>query len=83
MAKKSITADIAKMSFEEALAELENTVRELEDADGGLDSAIIAYSRGAALKKHCEAKLNEARKRVEKITIDQSGETVAEPADLD
>ncbi len=83
MAKKSIAADIAEMSFEEALAGLENTVRELEEADGGLDSAITAYSRGAALKKHCEAKLKEARKRVEKITIDQSGEAVAEPVDLD
>ncbi len=83
MAKKSIAADIAKMSFEEALAELEDTVRELEEADGELDSAITAYSRGAALKKHCEAKLKEARKRVEKIVVDQSGEARAEPADLD
>lgn len=82
MAKKSLTADIAKMSFEEALAELEDTVRELEEADGGLDLAITAYSRGAALKKHCEAKLKEARKKVEKITIDQSGEAVAAPVDL-
>lgn len=83
MAKKSIAADIAKMSFEEALAELEDTVRELEDQGGELDLAITAYSRGAALKKHCEAKLKEARKRVEKIVVDQSGEAVAKPANLD
>ncbi len=83
MAKKFTAADIAAMSFEKALAELENTVRELEEAGGELDSAITSYSLGAALKKHCEAKLKEARKRVEKIVIDQSGEAVAEPADLD
>jgi len=33
-----------------------------------LDEAVTAYERGAALKKHCESKLSEARTKVEKIT---------------
>jgi len=83
MAKKSTTADITRMSFEDALAELEDIVRDLEEGESELDSAITAYTRGAALKKHCETKLKEARKRVEKIVIDPSGEAGVEPADLD
>jgi len=82
MSDPQIPPDIAKMKFEEALAELEKIVRELEDGKVELDGAIEKYERGAALKKHCEAKLNEAQARIEKITQNASG-LAAEPADLD
>ena len=76
-------ADIKKMSFEDALEELEDTVRTLEDGSGALDDAIKAYERGAWLKKHCELKLTEARMRVDKIVVG-SGDTISsELADLD
>ncbi len=55
MAKTEIPDDIAKKSFEDALKELEDIVRELESGDGKLDGAITAYERGALLKRHCEA----------------------------
>lgn len=82
MSDPQIPADIAKMKFEDALAELEKIVRELEDGKVELDGAIEKYERGAALKRHCEAKLAEAQARIEKITQNAGGLS-AEPADLD
>src|SRR5215469_4757162 len=55
------TTDIAKMSFETALAELERIVAELESGKAELERSIEVYERGAALKAHCEAKLKEAQ----------------------
>lgn len=60
--------DIAALGFEEAMKELERIVRDLESGQVKLDDAVKAYERGAALKKHCEAKLADARAKVEKIT---------------
>lgn len=84
MAKDTaVPPDIAKMSFEAALAELEDIVRRLEEGAGGLDEAIKAYERGAALKRHCEDKLKEAQNRVEKIVLGPDGAVGVEPADTD
>jgi len=77
-----IPADIKKMSFEEALEELEDIVRDLEDGTGALDESISAYERGAALKAHCARKLKEARTRIEKIVVAPDGEVTAEDHDL-
>jgi exodeoxyribonuclease VII small subunit len=65
----SIPADIALMSFEDALGELEKIVRQIEDGRGKLDEAISAYERGVALKRHCEGKLKEAQTKIERITV--------------
>lgn len=74
--------DIAAMSFEDALAELEAIVSELEDGRIKLDAAISAYERGAGLKAHCEKKLSEAKAKVEKISLGPSGPEGVEPADV-
>jgi exodeoxyribonuclease VII small subunit len=66
-------ADIASMSFEDALKELETIVRALEEGKGKLDDAISSYERGAALKRHCETKLREAEAKVQKIIIAGDG----------
>ncbi len=81
-AKGKGDADIAVMSFEDALAELETIVRELEDGRVKLDGAISAYERGARLKAHCEKKLAEAKAKVEKISLGSSGPEGVEPADI-
>ncbi len=60
--------DIAALGFEDAMKELEKIVRDLESGQVKLDDAVKAYERGAALKRHCEAKLAYARTKVEKIT---------------
>ena len=83
MAKSSIPADIAKLSFEDALEQLEDIVRELEDGSGELDASIKAYERGAHLKLHCESKLKETQQRVEKVVLGANGDPELEPADLD
>lgn len=62
------------MSFEDALKELERIVETLERGQGSLDDAIAAYERGAKLKKYCQAKLEEARLKVEKIKLDDGGQ---------
>ncbi len=82
MADAPIPDDIKAMKFEDALAELETIVQKLESGDAKLDEAIANYERGAALKKHCEAKLAEAQARIDKITKSAGG-IAAEPADLD
>ncbi|MHB8529765.1 MAG: exodeoxyribonuclease VII small subunit [Caulobacteraceae bacterium] len=75
-------ADIANLSFEQALAELERIVAELESGQAELERSIQVYERGAALKAHCEAKLKEAQLRVEKIIVGPAGAVGVEPADF-
>ncbi len=76
-----IPTDIATMSFEEALAELDLIVRRLEEGKGRLDDSIVAYERGALLKKHCEAKLEEARTKVERIVSGPDGNVALQAVD--
>jgi len=66
-------ADIAALSFEEALAQLEKIVSELESGRAQLETSIELYERGAALKAHCEKRLEAARLRVEKIVVGKDG----------
>ena len=60
---------VEKLSFEQALGELEVIVEQLERGDVSLDAAIDAYARGMSLKTQCQARLEEARLRVEKIKV--------------
>ena len=66
-------ADIATLTFEQALAELEKIVGQLESGQAPLEASIAMYERGAALKTHCEARLEAARLRVEKIVVGSAG----------
>ncbi|HZZ34512.1 MAG TPA: exodeoxyribonuclease VII small subunit [Caulobacteraceae bacterium] len=75
-------ADIAGLSFEAALEELERIVAELESGKAELERSISVYERGAQLKAHCEAKLKEAQLRVEKIVVGPAGPAGVEPADF-
>lgn len=83
MVEPGVPPDIAAMSFEEALAELEQIVRRLEGGQVKLDEAIQSYERGALLKRHCETKLNEAQQRVDRIVIGPEGAISVEHAKLD
>ncbi len=73
MAKSSSNADIARLSFEDALKELETIVDRLEKGDVELEASISIYERGEALRAHCDKLLRSAEARVEKITLDQNG----------
>ena len=83
MGDTALPPDIAAMSFEDALQELEQIVKRLEQGSGKLNDAIASYERGALLKRHCEAKLREAQARVDKIVIGADGTPTTEPASLD
>ena len=83
MATDENRVKIASLSFEGALAELEEIVRQLEQGKGELEDAIGAYERGAKLKEHCELKLKEAKARVEKIKLSSEGPEGLEQIDLD
>ena len=75
-------ADVSALSFEQALSELEALVKRLEQGEGSLDDAIADYERGTALKKHCEAKLKEAKAKIDKIVMEDGGPSAA-PMDQD
>ena len=65
-----------KMTFEEAMNELEKLVESLDKGDISLDQAIAAYDRGSQLKDHCQKKLNEAKMKVETIQLSNNPEIV-------
>lgn len=67
------TPDIAAMSFEDALRALEDVVRSLESGDVPLDDSITLYERGEALRRHCQARLDAAQARIEKIVAGPDG----------
>ncbi|AKI01506.1 Exodeoxyribonuclease VII small subunit [Hoeflea sp. IMCC20628] len=76
--------DMSAMSFEQAVAELERIVEQLERGDVPLDKSIEIYERGEALKAHCEKLLSAAEKRIEKIRLDRQGQpTGTEPLDAE
>lgn len=83
MAQRSTPSELAKLSFEDALKELEDIVRRLEASNVKLDDALAAYERGALLKQHCESKLREAQARVDKIVLGTDGKPATEPMALE
>ena len=73
---------IEEMSFEEAMAELERVVGQLERGDVPLEQSITLYERGAALKERCAKTLREAEEKVAKLTLDKDGQpTGTQPLD--
>ncbi|MEK9611708.1 MAG: exodeoxyribonuclease VII small subunit [Alphaproteobacteria bacterium] len=70
--------NLAAISFEDALRELEAIVTSLERGDVSLDDAIAAFERGTALKAHCQRRLEEARMKVEQIKLPADGTSPVE-----
>jgi exodeoxyribonuclease VII small subunit len=75
-------AAIESLTFEQALEELERIVARLESGQAPLEDSIQMYERGAALKAHCETRLEAARLRVEKIVMGAGGAQGVEPAEF-
>ena len=68
------TADAASPSFEEALAELDAIVHDLEEGQTGLAEALARYEQGVGLLKRCYGLLERAERRIELLTgIDAQG----------
>ena len=72
---------VAGMSFEEALAELEQIVGGLEGGTIPLEQSIAMYERGEVLRGHCAALLKKAEARIEKITVSDGTATGTESLD--
>ncbi len=82
MSSQPDKADIASLSYEQSLAELETIVAALEQGDVALEKSIEIYERGEALKNHCEKLLGAAEAKVEKIRVGADGSAKgSEPLD--
>ena len=80
---EALPPDIVKLSFEDALSELQEVVQRLESGDVNLEDSIEIYTRGTQLKHHCEAKLRAAQERVEKIVAKADGSIGTEPVETE
>jgi len=69
---------IEKLSFEEALARLEETVRLLESGNVPLDDSLSLFEEGIALVKLCNSKLDSAEQKVVKLRIGSDGNATEE-----
>lgn len=74
---------VAELTFEQALAELEEIVSGLESGSVALEASIAMYERGEALRAHCDALLKKAEARIEKITVADGEATGTEPFEAD
>lgn len=76
--------DVQKLSFEQAIEELESIVKRLEDGKVPLEESIAIYERGEALKRRCDELLRQAEARVDRITTDAAGQpTGTTPLDVE
>jgi exodeoxyribonuclease VII small subunit len=64
---------IGELSFEAALKRLEEIVRKLESGEASLDESIELYGEGDRLRQQCEARLQAAKARIEKIQFARDG----------
>lgn len=69
---------IKTMSFEQSMQELETIVERLEKGEIPLEDAIHSYERGIELSRHCEKKLKDAKRRIDKIVVDKDGKISTE-----
>jgi exodeoxyribonuclease VII small subunit len=66
-------SDVSQLSFEAALARLEEIVRTLEKGEAPLDKSIELYQEGDRLMRHCEARVLESLVRIEQIAFGSDG----------
>ena len=70
--------ELDKLTFEEAMKELEKLVDSLDKGDVSLDEAIAAYDRGSQLKDYCQKKLQEAKMKIETIQSSDNVDAIPE-----
>jgi exodeoxyribonuclease VII small subunit len=75
----SSAQDFSEMSFEDAIASLEQSVRKLEGNSLGLEQSLSEYAKAATLIAHCQSKLHSAKKKIEQLkSVTRSGTAVTE-----
>ena len=60
--------EIESLTFEQALAELEETVRQLESGDVPLEESLVLFERGQALVDWCNSQLDEAELKIHQLS---------------
>ena len=83
MSNAAAPEDVEKLSFEDALDELEYTIdmtAEMASGNATLDQSVKSYERGAQLLKRCRAELNRARQSIERIRV-EDGEVKRQTSD--
>ena len=76
---KSESKPVDKLTYEEALQELEKIVADLEAGEGSLDDSLRLFERGQALARHCSELLQKAELKVRSLTAPEDAEP-GEPA---
>lgn len=79
-AKKKEVED-PEMTFEQAMARLQEIVEEMEGAELPLEAILKRYEEGTRLRLFCERKLRDAEERVKKIRPGPDGEPIEEEMD--
>lgn len=79
----AVTDDIATLSYEAALAQLDALIQRLEGGSIPLDDAIAAYERGVRLARHCEELLDRTERRVSALVIGGDGRPTEQPLQVD
>ncbi len=74
---------MSDIKFEEALQRLERIVDQLESGNLPLEDSLKVFEEGVGLARRCARYLDEAEKRIELLTRDESGALRAEPFDLE
>ena len=70
-----------KQTFEKAMAQLEEIVRELESGDLTLDTAMKKFEEGMKLSKYCSRMLDDTEKKIRLLMSDEEGNVIEEPFD--
>jgi exodeoxyribonuclease VII small subunit len=68
-----------KLTFEEALAQLETIAGQIEQGKIGLEESISQYERGMTLVKQCREILARAELKIQKLQERADGTVAAEP----
>lgn len=71
----------AELTFEQALADLQRTVEQLEKGQVPLADAVSLFERGTQLKQQCESRLAEAKARIDQLVIAGDGTLSTTPFD--
>jgi exodeoxyribonuclease VII small subunit len=75
--------DIDKMEFEDALRELEEIVKILEEGKSSLKVSVDLYERGTMLRKRCDKILESVQLRINQISSDKNGVVSVEPVEME
>jgi exodeoxyribonuclease VII small subunit len=68
-----VKTESQELKFEEAIADLEQVVEQLECGDLSLEDSLAAFEKGVGLVRYCNQRLSEVEKKVELLVKDKDG----------